>query len=93
MLTLVLVIGFFAYGIQADRLTWKPFALMAAFAAIFVFFSVSRGASATQAGIVTGETFTYIFIMAAMPMFIGYAINRYRNPREKAVEDVTDTFS
>lgn len=99
MLAIVIYIGLFVWGMQTERLGWKPFAAMLGIAAVQagMGFLILGGTDALRTGAISGITPLILFgselAIDAIVFFIGYGVGKFRRRGQASHDDVTDTFS
>lgn len=95
MLAIAVYIGLFAWGMQAEKLNWKHFAVIFAIAAAMALlgFWTLGGFDGANPVYALPLVFLAELVIDGLAFFAGYGIGRFRRRGQAAQDDVGDTFS
>lgn len=99
MLGIIIYIGLFVWGMQTERLGWKPFATLLGIAIVQagIGFLMLGGTDGLRDGTIAFITPLFLFgfelAIDAIVFFIGYGVGKFRRRGQVSHDDVTDTFS
>ncbi len=97
LLSIAVCMFLFVWGMQDEKLGWKPFATMAAIATVRTALSLASGSVTAESGAGVAGNALILFgvemIISAIAFFIGFGVGKFRRRDQAAQDDSVDTFS